>query len=209
MVLVSGPSVSHLHSPFTSPCRTFSPCLRTRRTTRPQRCLRPQPRPPDGPRTAPCVDPVLKERPTASSSRRRVTAVGGASARSRCWVQRIQIRAFTPQRGLRAVHRSNSTWVYVAVCNIQGASPLQWLEQWGWETERPPDRYPVSHFYAPRLIALRGGDRNEETPATENEREVAMRRACARTPSPRSFFAALDNACSQHPARSADWPRGP
>jgi hypothetical protein len=95
MVLVSGPSVSHLHSPFTSPCRTFSPCLRTRRTTRPQRCLRPQPRPPDGPRTAPCVDPVLKERPTASSSRRRVTAVGGASARSRCWVQRIQIRAFT------------------------------------------------------------------------------------------------------------------
>ena len=42
-------------------------------------------------------------------------------------------------------------------------------------------------FHAPRLIALRGGDRNEETPATENEREVLIRRACARTLNPRSF----------------------
>ena len=48
---------------------------------RPQCCLRPRPRPSDGPRTAPCVDPALKERPTAPSSRRRVTAVGRASAR--------------------------------------------------------------------------------------------------------------------------------
>ena len=46
-----------------------------------QSCLRPQPRPSDGPRTAPCVGPVLKERPTAPSSRRRVAAVGGAGAR--------------------------------------------------------------------------------------------------------------------------------
>ena len=44
------------------------------------------------------------------------------------------------------------------------------------------------HFHAPRLIALRGGDRNEETPTTENETEVLMRRACARTLSPRSFY---------------------
>ena len=43
-------------------------------------------------------------------------------------------------------------------------------------------------FHAPSLIALCGGDRNEETPSTENEREVLMRRACARTPSPRSFL---------------------
>ena len=48
---------------------------------RPQRCLRPQPRPSDGPRTAPCVGPVLKERPTTSSSRRRIKSVGGAAAR--------------------------------------------------------------------------------------------------------------------------------
>ena len=34
------------------------------------------------------------------------------------------------------------------------------------------------------------GDRNEENPATENEIEVLMRRACARALSPRSFFAA-------------------
>ena len=27
------------------------------------------------------------------------------------------------------VHRSNVTWIYVAVCNVSGAPPLQWLEQ--------------------------------------------------------------------------------
>ena len=37
-------------------------------------------------------------------------------------------------------------------------------------------------------IALRGGDRNEETPTTENEKEVLMRRACARTLISRSFL---------------------
>ena len=71
---------------------------------------------------------------------------------------------------------------------MQGAPPLQWREQWGWETERPPYRDPVLHFDAPRLIALRGGDKNEEIPTTKNEREMLMRRACARTPSPRSFL---------------------
>ena len=44
------------------------------------------------------------------------------------------------------------------------------------------------HFHAPRLIALRGGNRGDETPKTDNEREMLMRRACARTPSPRSFL---------------------
>ena len=43
------------------------------------------------------------------------------------------------------------------------------------------------HFHAPRLIALRGGDRNEETPKTENKIGMLMRRACAHTLSPRSF----------------------
>ena len=43
------------------------------------------------------------------------------------------------------------------------------------------------HFHAPRLIALRGEDRNEETPATGNESGMLMRRACARTLRPRSF----------------------
>jgi len=32
------------------------------------------------------------------------------------------------------------------------------------------------------------GDRNEENPATENDRERLMHRACARTLSPRSFL---------------------
>ena len=50
------------------------------------------------------------------------------------------------------------------------------------------------HFHAPRLIALRGGDRNEETPATENEREMLMRRACARTLSSCSFLLLLGAA---------------
>ena len=54
---------------------------------------------------------------------------------------------------------------------------------------RPPNRDPVLHFHAPRLVALRGGDRNEETLKTENnEREMLMRRACARTLSPCSFL---------------------
>ena len=52
----------------------------------------------------------------------------------------------------------------------------------------PPYRDPVLHFHAPRLVALRGGDKNEETPTTENEREMLMRRACARILSPRSFL---------------------
>jgi hypothetical protein len=34
----------------------------------------------------------------------------------------------------------------------------------------PPYRDPVLHSHAPRLVALRGGDRNEEIPATENEK---------------------------------------
>ena len=58
-----------------------------------------------------------------------------------------------------------------------------------------------------RLIALRGGDRNEETPTTENEGEILMRRACARAPSPRSLF--LEHC--MHPTPSplcglASWP---
>ena len=66
--------------------------------------------------------------------------------------------------------------------------PLQWLEQWGRETERPPYRDPALHFNAPRLTALRGGDMNGETPAKDNEGGMLMRRACARTLSPRSFL---------------------
>ena len=69
---------------------------------------------------------------------------------------------------------------------IHGASPLKLLEQRGRETERPPYRVPVLHFHAPRLNALRGGDKSDDTPALENEREVLMRRACARALSPRS-----------------------
>ena len=92
------------------------------------------------------------------------------------------------QGHLAGMQRPDVTLVYVAVCNVHGLLPLQWLEQWGQETEHPPCRGPALHFHAPRFIAPRGGDRNEETPATENEREVLICRACAHTLSPRSLF---------------------
>ena len=98
---------------------------------RPQRCLRPQPRPSDGPRTAPCVDPVLKERPTTPSSRRRATAVGEAGARiavlgsgdldpgvyptARPCISASLQRTVGLSRGLQ----------------LHGVPPLQWPEQWG------------------------------------------------------------------------------
>ena len=64
------------------------------------------------------------------------------------------------------------------------------------------------YFYVPRLITLRGGDRNEETPTTENERGVLMRRACARALSPRSF-SLLENSFQLTPSPHcglASWP---
>ena len=39
----------------------------------------------------------------------------------------------------------------------------------------PAYRDPVLHFNALRLVALREGDRTEETLATENEREILIR----------------------------------
>ena len=46
------------------------------------------------------------------------------------------------------------------------------------------------HFHAPRLIAPRGGERNEEIPATENEGGMLMlmRRACTRALNPNSLL---------------------
>ena len=44
------------------------------------------------------------------------------------------------------------------------------------------------HFHAPRPIALRGGDRNEETPQIENKGGMLMRRAYAHTLGPRRFL---------------------
>ena len=43
------------------------------------------------------------------------------------------------------------------------------------EGKHPPPLLPpgCQHFHAPRLIALRGGDRNEETPATEKKNKNA------------------------------------
>ena len=54
--------------------------------------------------------------------------------------------------------------------------------------EFPLAELDIGRVGAPVLIALRGGDRNEETPATENKRGMLMRRACAHALSPRSFF---------------------
>ena len=62
-------------------------------------------------------------------------------------------------------------------------------------------------FHAPRLDALRGGDWNEETPVTENKKDMLLRRFCARTLS-RCIILLLEhrfqptpmlNACSMFP----------
>ena len=63
----------------------------------------------------------------------------------------------------------------------------------------PPYRDPVLN-YAPRLIALHGRDRNEENPKTENKENVLMRRARARTLSPRSFFLLLEHSMQPTPS---------
>ena len=75
----------------------------------------------------------------------------------------------------------------------------------GDERQSPPYRDHASHFQAPRLIALRGGDRNEETPKTENKREMLMRRACARAHN----FLLLDRSLQPTPSQLcglASWP---
>ena len=57
------------------------------------------------------------------------------------------------------------------------------------ETESLLYRGPLMHFHAPHFIALRGGDRNEETPATKNKREMLMRprlRTCTQPNAPYS-----------------------
>jgi hypothetical protein len=63
-------------------------------------------------------------------------------------------------------------------------------------------------FYAPHLIALRGGDRNEVAPAAEIEIEMLMHRACARTLSPCSFLL-LEHSLQLKPSPLcglASWP---
>ena len=54
----------------------------------------------------------------------------------------------------------------------------------------PAATFPAHKFRPrqPHLIALHGGDRNEETPSTDNGRGMLMRRACALALSPRSFL---------------------
>ena len=102
----------------------------------------------------------------------------------------VLLGAENPERGLPAVHRPNATWVYVVVCYIRGValSTMPWAMRT--RDRAPPDQEHMLHFHTPRLVALRGGDRNEETPTTENEVGMLMRRASARILSPRSFFAA-------------------
>jgi len=67
---------------------------------------------------------------------------------------------------------------------------------------------PVLHFHAPRLIVLRGRDRNEGTPATGNKNGILMRRTFARTVSPRSFLV-LEHSLQPTPSPPcglAQWP---
>ena len=76
------------------------------------------------------------------------------------------------------------------------------------ETERPPYRDPVLHFRAPRFIALREKDRKGETQTAKNKREMVMRRAGARTLSPRSFLL-LEHSLQPTPSPHcgmAPWP---
>ena len=95
----------------------------------PQRCLRPQPRPSDGPRTAPCVDPVLKERPTTSSSRRRATAVGEAGARIAVLGSENLDPGVYPTAGPCISASLQRTLGLSRGLQLHGVPPLQWLEQ--------------------------------------------------------------------------------
>ena len=66
----------------------------------------------------------------------------------------------------------------------------------------------VLHFNALRLVALREGDRNEENLATENEKEMYIRKL-AHVHSAYAALCCLRIACSSLPARSANWLDGP
>ena len=72
----------------------------------------------------------------------------------------------------------------------------------------PAYRGPVLHFDALRPVALREGDRIEETFATENEREILIR-APAHVHSARAAPCCWNAAFSPLPARSANWLDGP
>ena len=155
-------------------------------------------------------EPPFKEHPTTSSSQWRVAIVGGAGAQIAVLGSDNLDPGAYPTAGpcSNTPLRHNLGLLYVVVCNIHGVPPQQWLEQWGLKTERPPYRDPVLHSHAPRLIALRGGDRNEETPAAGNEGEMLMRRAYARALSPHSFLL-LENSSQPTPSplcRLASWP---
>ena len=75
------------------------------------------------------MDPVLKERPTAPSSRRRATAVGEAGAR---------IAVLGPENLDQGVYPTAGPCISASLQRILGLSrglqlhgvpPLQWLEQ--------------------------------------------------------------------------------
>ena len=107
------------------------------------------------------MDPVLKECPTAPSSRRRATAVGEANARIAVLGSENLDSGVYPTAGPCISASFQRILGLSRGLQLHGVPPLQWLEQWGRKTERPPYRDPLLHFHAPRLVALRGGDRNE------------------------------------------------
>ena len=59
-----------------------------------------------------------------------------------------------------------------------------------------------------RHVALLGGDRDKEAPATENK-EGCLSAAPAHVHSARAAFLLLEQSLQPHPARSMDWPHGP
>ena len=80
--------------------------------------------------------------------------------------------------GAHKRRRRGCSWEQVKNVKISKKDKFDWESELG----------PVLHFHAPRLVALRGGDRNEETPASENEKGMLMHRACARALCPFSFL---------------------
>jgi len=117
---------------------------------------------------APCVGPALKKRPRSPSLRRRVAALGGAGARIAVFGSDNPYPGVYPTRGLEAMHRSIATWVVCRGLKYTRYTFSAVASAMRTGGSAPP--LPVLHSHAPRLIAPRGGGRNEETPSQVKSR---------------------------------------
>ena len=131
--------------------------------------------------------PEEGERPTTSSLRRRVTAVGGAGAR----IAQLGSETLDPGLYPTAGPCSNASLQRnLGLCRgLQYKRCTALCSGLNNEDERQSAPLTGALYCTPTRRASTGyTGRNEETPTAENEGEVRMRRACACTISPRSLF---------------------